>query len=118
MQINHKSSKMRQHVTIQILNLTSDNAGGQNISWVDFKTIWARVENVTNSIGRAVTSEALFAEQIENKNYYKITTRFISGITPEMRIIYDNKALNIKNINNIDEKDEFLQIYVVQEISL
>lgn len=115
---NNIPSQMRHRITIQSQALVSDNAGGQIIVWSDLKTIWAKVDNQTNSISKAVSSEKEFAEQLQNKNHYKITTRYQSYLSPLMQIIYDNKILNIKSINNVNEKNEFIQIYAIEEVSL
>lgn len=98
------ASRMKHLVTLQQPTLTADGAGGFTTSWSDVATLWAEIAEVAGapyfgkeySEGRAVRS----------LTRYRITLRYRTGITSEMRMVVDERVLRIialtEPLNNKD----------------
>lgn len=54
------------------------------------------------------------SQKLRTETTYKISTRFFRGITPEMRILYDNKEFEIVSVLDLDERHEELQIVAIE----
>ena len=50
------------------------------------------------------------AQKIRAETTYKVTTRYFSGITSDMRILFKNKELLIQSVLNVEERNRELQI--------
>lgn len=53
------------------------------------------------------------SQKIRAEITYKISTRFFRNITPEMRILYDNREFEIVSVLDLNERHEELQIIAV-----
>ena len=100
-------SKLRQCITFQKPGGTVKNGMGEDVPvYTDFATVWAAVEPLT---GR----EYAEAQKIRAETTYRVTTRYMAGITPDMRVLHKDKTLNIASVLNIDERNVELQIMAV-----
>ncbi len=97
------ASRLRQRITFQSESAASDSGGGSTVSWVSGSTVWAHVKTRG---GR----EGLVSGQLESRQSYLITVRYISGITTKMRILYGSRVFNIHSVVNVDERGEILEI--------
>ncbi len=61
--------------------------------------------------------EKLFAGKIQAEISHKITIRYRSGISTSMRLLFDNRAFNIRAINNIHENNEILELLVDEGVA-
>ena len=50
------------------------------------------------------------AQKIRAETTYRVATRYFSGITSDMRILFKNKELLIQSVLNIEERNRELQI--------
>ncbi|MDP4117588.1 MAG: phage head closure protein [Bacillota bacterium] len=55
------------------------------------------------------------SQKLRTETTYKISTRFFHNITPEMRILYDNKEFEIVSALDLNERHEELQIVAIQK---
>jgi len=101
------ASKMRQRITFQSESTSSDSGGGSTLSWVSGDSVWAYIRPLSS---RSISAERVFAGQIEDRVIHLVTTRYLSGITPKMRILYGSRVFNIKSVVNVNEASELLQI--------
>ena len=42
--------------------------------------------------------------------------RYRSGVTPAMRLVFDERIFNIRTIHNIDEKNDMLELLVEEGV--
>jgi SPP1 family predicted phage head-tail adaptor len=102
-----RSGKLRHTVTLQSLVETQDGYGGTTESWTDFATVRASVE--------PLQGREYFAAQQERA---EVTTRFriryIPGVLPTMRIMFDGRAFNIESIINPNERNRELHLMAVE----
>lgn len=98
------AGKLRKAITIQQHTNTSDEYGAQVLTWSSFGTDrWAQIEPLN---GR----EYFAGQQFQSKVDTRFTIRYVSGITPKMRVFYNSMAYDIEAIINIDERNKTLQL--------
>lgn len=116
--INELASKMRHRIIIQNQVLTPDGIGGNSVSWANFKTVWAHIDSLSGLSGRGLNAEKNFAGRLNEIKPMKITIRYTTGLSTEMRVLFDGRVFNIRSIINLDENNEMLQIYAEEGVSL
>ncbi len=98
------AGKLGKLITIQQQSATQDEYGAQIVTWSSFGIDrWAQVEPLR---GR----EYFTGKQIQSGIDTRFTIRYIAGITPKMRILYNSLSYDIESIINIDERNRELQI--------
>lgn len=87
------------------------DAMGQEIEgeWQPYKTVWATVKALRGG-------EYWEAQKVRPEKTYKVTTRYNTEITTDMKIQYRDKILEIEYINNVNEADYMLEMQCVEYI--
>ncbi len=102
-------SKMRHRITF--LKPTSNiiNSMNENVpEYEKYMTVWAYVAPKT---GREYDE----AQKLRAETTYNILTRYFSGITTDMQILFRERLFKIESVLNIDERNEQLQIVAVEK---
>ena len=86
------SGILRNRITIQEQTATSNEYGEQIITWSDLH------ENIPASVNFLRGREYFQAAQLQTKVDTRFTLRYISDITPKMRISYDGCYYNIEAV--------------------
>jgi SPP1 family predicted phage head-tail adaptor len=102
------ASRLRHRLTLQQEVQTPDGAGGSQRTWENVADLWAEINTVIHKFG----DEKLVAGQMQSAITHKITLRYRTGITTGMRFVYDERAFNIRNIMNVQENNEILELLV------
>jgi SPP1 family predicted phage head-tail adaptor len=71
-----------------------------------FKAVWATVKELRGA-------EYWDAKRVRPDTVYKFTCRYIRGITLDMQIQYHEYLYDITDVNNVDERNEYLEILAV-----
>ena len=100
---DNMASRLKQYITIEDPVYTSDLLGGFITAWNDYALLWAEIIPQ----GKA---NRLSAEKRAGANIYKITMRYIPGVTEKMRVRHKSKYYSIRSVTNIEERDEKLEI--------
>lgn len=104
------AQRLRHTVTIQ-QNTSTTNAYGEAVAgWVDVATVRAGVEPVSGK--EAIAAGANLAEQTT-----RIVMRWRSGITPQMRVVYDGRYFDIRQVINANETDRTLELLCVEGVN-
>lgn len=82
---------------------TIDDQGGYTSSWITLMTVWAKIENT-------VGKEGVFAQRLDTNYDHKITIRNATGITPEMRVIFNSRKFEIKSVSRVEERRWWIEI--------
>lgn len=101
------AAKFRHRITFQTLTLTPNDSGGQTEAWTTFATAWA-------SITPKIVKEVNFAQRIEPRVDHDIRLRYVSGITPTMRVVFGSRTFEIKAVIIPDEVKDFLHILAIE----
>ena len=99
------AGRLRHRVTIQQSTTTSDGAGGSPKTWGDVVTVWAEVLPVNGG--------ETFRHGIQNATqFYRVTIRMRTGITPANRLVWNGTPLNIRTCADPDGTREALLLTV------
>lgn len=96
--------------------LSTDENGFEVEDWIDFKTVWANINNLNGK-------ESIQAQQLKPEISKKVTIRYIkdldTSINPnvslEFKAIYKNNNYNIKYSVNIKEENRYLEMLLEGE---
>ncbi|ABS62532.1 phage head-tail adaptor, putative [Parvibaculum lavamentivorans DS-1] len=99
---------LRERVTLQSPIRTADGAGGAAVTWDDGVSIWAKVEMRGGG-------ETPAGERLEARALVRMTIRYRSGITAEMRALWQGRAFNIRNLRDADGRRRFLVLDCEEE---
>ena len=99
------AGKLRKLITIQQQSATSnDEYGAQVVTWSSVGVDrWADVEPLR---GREYFAGHQFQSVVDTR----FILRYVAGITPKMRILYNSLSYNIESIINVGERDRELHI--------
>lgn len=86
-----EAGKLRHQVTIQSKSETTDAFGGPVDTWADVATVWANVEPLQ---GR----ELVNAQTVNAETTTRITMRYLTGVIPANRIIFEGKFYNLQAV--------------------
>lgn len=98
-----RAGKLNKRIIIQTYTEAANTYGESVRTWVDVGTRWASVEPLT-------MREFINAKQLSSQIDIRFVTRYLSGIKPKMRVVYNNENYNIESVINIDNKNRELQL--------
>jgi SPP1 family predicted phage head-tail adaptor len=95
-------ARLRNRITF-IKPTNTQNETGENVSsFEEYITVWASVVPVTGK-------EYIESQKLRAETTYKIATRYIAGITTDMKIKYGDKIFEIVSVLNLNERNIELQ---------
>lgn len=98
-----KAGKLRTLLTIEKRGDTPDGMGGSTTTWTTFGTVYGR------QIIRRADSE-FKADQLSSVQVSRWETRFLTGITPKMRLVSGSRVFEIEAVYDPSQKRERLEI--------
>ena len=98
-----RGGTLRNKVTIQRRTQTPDSMGGFVDEWQDYTTAYAQ-------INRLKAREEIEDKRIQLKAPHVIWIRYQTGITPDMRITWNDRTFDIVSIRNPEERGRTLEI--------
>jgi len=101
---------LRHRIIFQRLVETTNEVGETVQTLEDYATVWAAIEPTT---GR----EYYEAQKLQPELTYKITVRYLEGITPDMTIKFKDRTFRITSIINPKELNERLEIMCTEQVS-
>lgn len=102
-----KISELNKRIIIKKATKSKDSFGQNIHTYIDFLTTWAKVKQTTNLSNN---EEKQKNSKMLNMYTLQFTIRYIHNLSDEMFIYYNKKYYRITNINNLDEKNLYLQI--------
>lgn len=100
--------QLRHKITFQTVTRQSDGQGGWDETWNDYITVWAHFktqENVTQS------KEPIVGKEKVTQTSYKVTIRYREDLKADMQIKWGERILSIRNILDLDNTRQFLQLF-------
>jgi len=98
-----RAGKLRHRVTIQQATEARNSIGEVTRTWSALATVWANVEPLN---GR----EFIDAQRPEVQVSHRVTMRYRSDVTPQMRVSHDSRTLNIEAVIETGERRRELQL--------
>jgi SPP1 family predicted phage head-tail adaptor len=103
------SGRLRHRIKIQKYALNIDEYGENQPIWSDFAELWADVKSETGE-------ETEDRTKMRGEITYSIKIRFIKNLTPDMKILWNGKSLEIDAIL-ADRTNAKFQIIKCREIT-
>ena len=100
---------LRHRITILTTTESTNEAEDTILIPATFKTVWASVSPIT---GR----DYVEAKKYQAELTYKITIRYLRGLTPDMTIQFKGRIFLIQAIINPLERNEFLEIMAIEKV--
>lgn len=95
--------ELRHRITIQKLNNSQNEYG-------EVSELWEDILNVRAGIYPISGKEFFAAETVNSEITHKVKIRYIEGITPNMRIKFNNRIFSIESVINFQERNIELQL--------
>ena len=99
---------LRHRVILQQPVRTSDGTGGSDLTFADVATVWAAVEPLRPTL-------RLEADQPSERLPLEVTIRFRADIASGWRILHFNRALEVEQTHDPDERRAWLVCTVWEE---
>lgn len=96
-------SDFRHKITIQTPARVPDGQGGWTVTYSTHIETWAKIEPLK-------ASQIYFAQQNQHQISHKITMRYVSGLTADMRISFDSRLFEIREIRDLLERKRFQEV--------
>lgn len=97
------AGEMRHRITIQQRSLASDGIGGSTETWSTLATVWSKIEPMS-------AGQVAWASSLEHRVTHKITIRYRSDLTSDMRIQYGGRIFHVKGYRNLEERNLWTEI--------
>jgi SPP1 family predicted phage head-tail adaptor len=102
--------KMNKRVVVQQQSRSADTMGGATVSWSTLTTVWAKV---TPKSGR----ESYPNMQTEDATVTEFIMRYLSTVTPAMRLSYNSNVYQITEIINYEEKGKYMKVMATEGVA-
>lgn len=97
------AGRMRDRITIQRKDAARDAYGAEVITWTSVATVWAEAQPIT---GREYIT--LRAAQADVSVRFRL--RYLSGITPAMRVVWDDAPYEIVSVIDVGARGSELEL--------
>lgn len=104
-----RSGNLKQKVTIKTFSETQNDFGEVIQGESDFAIVYASIIPISGK-------EYFASKSVNAEVTHKIEMRFLSGVTPSMKIVYNNRTFNIESVINIREANKTLQLMATEII--
>jgi SPP1 family predicted phage head-tail adaptor len=104
-----RTGLLRHYVEIHALTIIEDDIGNQTEEWAKVAEVWAAVEPLQGD-------EKLAAAYIQAETTHKVTIRYLAGITPANRLLFDGRTLEIESVRNLEERNRELQLMCKEKV--
>lgn len=95
--------RMRHEIVVQQVSRAADGQGGFTETWSTFATVWAAIDPVS-------AYQQFQAEALQHRVTHKITMRYLSGLTSDMRISFGGRLFHIQSFRDFEEKGKFHEV--------
>lgn len=103
-----QAGKLRYLITIQRLTGARDTTGAETDTWTAFAQVWAHIEPW---IGSARAGREMFSiDQVQALDWTRVHIRYLKGLTPKDRMLYDGRLFDIQAVNIRDERNAEMEL--------
>ncbi len=104
-----RAGRLNQKITIEQVTESRTGSGAVQETWNAFATVWASVEPLN---GR----EYFQAQQETATVTTRIRIRYLAGVTPKMRVNYDNRIFDIESVIDVNERHRELVLMCKERV--
>jgi SPP1 family predicted phage head-tail adaptor len=102
------SGRMRERVTVQRPMERQSPSGEATLEWQTVSTVWAQVRNLT-------ARDYFAAQQAGTLATHRILMRFFNGLTPDCRMIWRGRTMEITSISEGEDRREH-EVFCKEEV--
>lgn len=103
-----QAGRLNRRITIEEKSVARDSYGGESITWSAVATVWAAVLPIR---GR----EYVAIRQAGAELTTRFLIRYMAGITPAMRVVYDGAAYYIREVIDPQDRHDHLELMTTAE---
>ena len=103
------AGELRHLVTFQTMTASNSGTGGVTYTATSYAERWAKIEGL-----RSI--EFFTAKQVQSERTLRFTVRYDSGITTQMRILWESRTYLIEGLMDLDGRKRWLTIMAVEEL--
>lgn len=92
-----QAGNLRNRIVVQDKSVTQNAYGEEVITWTAVASVWAAIEPL---MGR----EFMAAQQVQAEVTTRIRLRYISGLAPEMRVLFGGRVFEILSVQHVYER--------------
>ena len=100
---------LRHLIDIQAYTANRDSFGSEEPEWVHVATVWARITPVSGK-------EYFASAQVHAEISTKIAIRYVSGITPNMRVVFGTRIFEIISVLQVEERNIELELLCKERV--
>lgn len=104
-----RAGDLRSPVSIEQPSVSRNSRGEDVKSWSEFAATFAAIEPLKGV-------EKWEAQRVAGEEVTRIRIRWVSGLLPTMRIVFDSEYYYIEEILNIDERDREIRVIAKKEV--
>ena len=97
------AGRLDKRIIIERLDATEDEIGQPVEAWIPTYSVWAAIEPLQ---GR----EYISAMAVQAERTVRIRIRYLPGIVPSMRVLYQGRVFAIQSVINIREGNDELHL--------
>ena len=105
-----RAGELRHTIVIQQEARTPDGQGGFTIVWNTFATVYGGFEPLSGV-------ESVVARQLQDATTHRLTIRYLSGVKAGMRVLYNSRLFNIRDVLNLDERNRWMELRVEEGVA-
>ncbi len=102
-----RAGSLRHFITIQHLPISTKGDFGEqkatNADWDTFAQVWAEVSPIKGQ-------DLARAQAVWPKVDVTINIRYLAGLTPDMRVVFNDKLYHLHAVINTDERNREMQL--------
>jgi SPP1 family predicted phage head-tail adaptor len=102
--------EFRERISLQQEVRLGDGGGGVLLNWEEVAELWAAVEPLS---GR----ETIQGEKVTALQTYRVRFRCEEYVRTSMRIVWQERVLNIRNIRHVDARGRLLEIIAEEGVA-
>ena len=103
-----RAGVLNKRVILQTVTQSTDGGGGFTDSWANTDTLWAGIEELTGS-------EGFEGQQTAASLSHRVTLRYRTGVTPQLRLLYGSRVFKINAVLNPGQRNELLELLCTEE---
>lgn len=110
-----RAGNLRHKVSVEQIQVSRGTTGEEIETWIPHTTspkIWCSISRLSGQERFDIFGAQEIASQI-----FKFTTRYVKGITPKHRLVFDSRNFDIQQVDNVDNRSKELHLYC-EEIPL
>ena len=105
-----KIGQLRHRLEIQEKRSVMDEWGNQVSEWFTVATAWAAIEPIRGE-------EYWAAGAQRGETIHRVTMRYVPGVTPEHRLLFGDRILEIESTLNLEERSRLLELLCKERLN-